>query len=272
MKINTAVYKIACTHVSVSETYIINPTTYLFLETRRIFLFILDLQKPVFSFHYFGHPCHAVVGGEVGICSCTRSHIFHSGIILICYSPFPTWWACSRPHDISLCKCPLIYGFENIFLDTNLVYFTTVEAIFEEFWFAMTYYLTSWQFHHLFPVTFVPSVAYGALLPPGVPPGRFSRPTCTCDQTFFYEWLLNCMGPHTINAANVGSSRDLISKKTRSISLAVYSLCSFFGLPATGEGKKEFSFFHFLCLPKKERLTADTTAFSFPILTVFKDW
>ena len=60
--------------------------------------------------------------------------------------------------------------------------------------------------------------------------------------------------------------------KKRSISLAVYSLCSFFGLPATGEGKKEFSFFHFLCLPKKERLTADTTAFSFPILTLFKDW
>lgn len=121
-------------HVFVSETSIINPTTYLFLETRRVFLFILDLQKPVFGFHHFRHPRHAVVSGKVGICSCTRSHIFHSGIILICYCPFPTWCACSRPHNINLCKCPFIHGFEDIFLETNVVYFTTMEAIFEEFW------------------------------------------------------------------------------------------------------------------------------------------
>lgn len=117
-----------------TETYIINPIKYLFLETRRVFLFILDLQKPVFSFHYFRHPRNAVVGGKVGICSCARSHIFHSSIILICCSPFPTWCACSRPHYINLWKCSLIHGFEIIFPETNVVYFTTVEAIFAEFW------------------------------------------------------------------------------------------------------------------------------------------
>ena len=72
---------------------------HLFLETRCVLLFILDLHKPVFRLHQFRKPCHVICWRKVCICGRSRPNIFNGRIIFICSSPLPPWrCTSSRTH------------------------------------------------------------------------------------------------------------------------------------------------------------------------------